>query len=74
MNLDCIEEVEQLIERRIWKHKHVLGKSLDQAEHAALGIKPSVSAELLLEGLKRLNYSRDSKGVIALGTVKSTDD
>ena len=52
----------------------MLGQSLDQAKKTALGIEPGVSSELLLEGLKTLDDSRNSEVVVTLGTVEGTND
>lgn len=74
VNLDCIQEIQYLIERGVRKHKHVLGQGLNEAQHATLCVEPSVSAKLLLEWLEALRDAGDSKSVVALSAVEGTDD
>ena len=74
VKLNRVEEVQDLIERAIGEDKHVLCKRLDQREQAALGVEPGIRAELLLEGLERLDDTRHAEVVVALGAVKRTDD
>ena len=52
----------------------MLGKGLNQAEEAALGVEPSVCAQLLLEGLQTLHDARDTESVVTLSAIQGTDN
>ena len=46
VHVDGIEEGEDLIERGVLEHDHVLGKSVGKCEEGSLRVEPSVRAEL----------------------------
>lgn len=74
MDLNSIEEVEDLIEGGVGEDKHMLSEGLNQAHKATLGIEPSVSSQLLVEGLQGFDDAGHTECVVALGTVKSPYD
>ena len=73
MNLNSIQEVQNLVIARVGKNQHVLSESFDQRKETSLGIEPGVGSELLLEWLKTLNDSANTKVVVTLGTVEGTN-
>lgn len=72
--LRLVEELQDLLHRRVLQHQQVLRQVLHQGQEAALGVVPRVRVELLVVRLQRLDDARDAELEVALRTVQGADD
>lgn len=66
------QELNDLANKGVLQKNEMLGHVLKERQKAALGVEPSVCAQLLLVGLQALHDTRDAELIVSFGTVQCT--
>ena len=68
-----VQKVNNLTDRRVFYHNHVLGNAFEQTQNASLSVKPCVSVQFLRNWLKGLDDSTHSKIIVSLRAIQRAD-
>jgi hypothetical protein len=89
MELAVVEELQNILENRVFQDNHMLRERFKEGDKASFRIKPSVRAKLcrwlviihksqklnlFVEWIQTLDDARYSEFVVALGAIESSDD